>query len=35
MKGIFVLKKEEMAGRWRKLCNEELHNCNIFLIFLG
>jgi hypothetical protein len=32
LKGIVVLKKEEMTGRWRKLCNEELHDFNIFSV---
>jgi hypothetical protein len=26
LKRIFALKKEEIIGRRRKLCNEELHN---------
>jgi hypothetical protein len=26
LKGIFGLKRDEMAGGWRRLHNEELHN---------
>jgi hypothetical protein len=28
LRGIFVPKKDEVKGEWRKLYNEELHNCH-------
>jgi hypothetical protein len=28
LRRIFVYKREEVAGGWRRLHNEELHNCS-------
>jgi hypothetical protein len=27
LRGIFLPKRDEVKGEWRKLYNEELHNC--------
>jgi hypothetical protein len=35
LRRIFGHKREEVAGGWRKLHNEELHNCTIHVALLG
>jgi hypothetical protein len=35
LRGIFGPKREEVAGGWRRLHNEDYHNCTLNQILLG
>jgi hypothetical protein len=35
LRGIFVSKRDEVTGEWRKLHNEELHDCTPHPILCG